>query len=99
MAKKAIARTTLLVPCSINGNQATKGKEKGKAKERGVVAAERVNGVAGMVEVKAKEAKVRKAAGPGSRKATATTVKYTYTHVYLVAQMCVVKVVTRVGAH
>ena len=97
MAKKAIARTTLSVPCSISDNQATKAKEKGKAKERDVVAAERVIGVTGMVEAKARE--VRRTVGPGSRKATAITVKYTYTHVYLVAQMCVVKVVTRVGAH
>ena len=56
-------------------------------------------GEAGVVEEKEKEAKVRKAAGPGSRKAIATTVRFINTHVSLDAQMCVVDVVTRERAH
>ena len=58
-AKKVTARTTLLVPCTIKDNRTIKAKEKGKAKERGVVVAVEVTGEAGMVEVKAKEAKVK----------------------------------------
>ena len=56
-------------------------------------------GEAEVVEEKEKEAKVREAVGPGSRKAITTTVRVMNTHVPLDAQMCVVDVVTRERAH
>ena len=64
--------------------------------------AEAVDTTAGEVEVveeKEKEVTVRKTAGPGSRKAIATTVRFINTHVSLDAQMCVVDVVTQERAH
>ena len=74
-------------------------KEKGKVKERGAAEVAEATGEAEVVEEKEKGVKVREAAGPGSRKAIATTVRVMNTHVSLDAQMCVVDVVTRERAH
>ena len=98
-AKKAIVPMTPSVPSPIRDNQIIKAKENGKAKERGVVEVAEATGEAGVVEEKGKEVTVREAAGPGSRKAIATAVRFINTHVSLDAQMCVVDAVTRERAH
>ena len=92
-------QTILSAQSTVSDNHITKVKEKRKVKERVAAAAVKATGEAGAVEEKENEARVTKAVGPGSRKAIATTVRRTNTHVSLDTQMCVVGVVTRVRAH